>query len=275
MGNHQSCPLLKIIEAYSGSIFPIWHSDQDYPTVGLILLGNTGVGKSFLANILLGENTFEHRFSTDSVTNTTEFKSFRASGRRYVVFDVPGLIECDEAAIERNKIQIQQAFEQRPNCIVAPVFSNGISGRLRNEDLVAFNALNNVYHFRPESLLFIINDLPTNYSSCYEEEAAVRLNHLLEMKSLKICFISRIDINSYWKRKQLRMKLLNDFDNRKPSTHRKTGEIVLPLNKIKQLEEEMRKKQDDFEAKRKELEKQIRWQKKMEGMRENDWCVIL
>ncbi|UJR17244.1 hypothetical protein I4U23_004139 [Adineta vaga] len=183
------CPLMKVIEAYMGPIFPAGFSDGDHPTVGLILLRNTGIGKSFLANILIGIDTFEHRCGTNSVTHETCWDSFLAFGRVYMVFNVSGLIECDQAAIERNKIQIQRAFEKRPDSFVASIFANGVGGRLRDEDLVAFNALTDVYHFRPQSLLFIINDLPSNHSSYYEGEATARLNHLLGMRAVKISFV--------------------------------------------------------------------------------------
>ena len=193
MGNHSGCPLMKVFEVYLGPFLPTWLSDRDHPTVGLILLGNTGAGKSFLANILLGENAFEHRCDTASVTHETQWKSVRVYGRFYMIFNVPGLIEYDQEAVDRNKIQIQRAFEQCPNSIVAPVFANGAAGRLRDEDLVAFSALKDAYQFRSESLLFIINDLPAGHSSYYEGEATARLQHLLNMNSLKICFVDRIN----------------------------------------------------------------------------------
>ena len=136
-----------------------------------------------------------------------------------------------------------------PNSIIVPVFGNGAAGRLRDEDLVAFNALNDVYRFRSESLMFIINDLPSDHSSYYEGKASARLENLLKMKELSICFVDRIDVNNWFQKKQLRMKLLNNLTSRNPSIHEKNGEIALPVDKIRQLTEEMRKKQDDFEKK--------------------------
>ena len=114
MGNENGCILTRIVEVYFGPILPSLSSDRNYPPVGLILLGNTGVGKSFLANVLLGENAFEHRCDTASVTHVTRSKRAQFYGRIYEVFDVPGLIEYDQEALDRNKSEIQKAFDQRP-----------------------------------------------------------------------------------------------------------------------------------------------------------------
>jgi DNA replication protein DnaC len=63
---------------------------------GLIILGNSGVGKSFLANILLDKDIFKHEFSARSVTHRTEFQEITIGDHRYAIFNVPGLIEADQ-----------------------------------------------------------------------------------------------------------------------------------------------------------------------------------
>lgn len=66
---------------------------------GLIILGNSGVGKSFLANILLKEEAFRHEFSARSVTHRTEFREITVNGIRFAIFNIPGLIEADQVII--------------------------------------------------------------------------------------------------------------------------------------------------------------------------------
>ncbi|UJR34782.1 hypothetical protein I4U23_027563 [Adineta vaga] len=99
---------MKVIEAYMGPIFPAGFSDGDHPTVGLILLGNTGIGKSFLANILIGIDTFEHRCGTNSVTHETCWDSFLAFGRLVTSFS--GLNSYINALIRYNDINILRSF---------------------------------------------------------------------------------------------------------------------------------------------------------------------
>ncbi len=64
--------------------------------LGLIILGNSGVGKSFLANILLGHEAFKHEFSAQSVTHRTEFEEITLDDHDYAIFNIPGLIEADQ-----------------------------------------------------------------------------------------------------------------------------------------------------------------------------------
>jgi ABC-type glutathione transport system ATPase component len=63
---------------------------------GLIILGNSGVGKSFLCNVLLGYEAFKHEFSARSVTHKTEFKEVTLNDDVYAIFNIPGLIEADQ-----------------------------------------------------------------------------------------------------------------------------------------------------------------------------------
>jgi DNA replication protein DnaC len=63
---------------------------------GLIILGNSGVGKSFLANILLDREAFKHEFSARSVTHRTEYEEITFDNHRYAIFNIPGLIEADQ-----------------------------------------------------------------------------------------------------------------------------------------------------------------------------------
>jgi DNA replication protein DnaC len=69
---------------------------SDSNQFGLIILGNSGVGKSFLANILLDKDVFKHEFSARSVTHRTEFQEIRIEDHRYAIFNIPGLIEADQ-----------------------------------------------------------------------------------------------------------------------------------------------------------------------------------
>ncbi|CAF1024638.1 unnamed protein product [Adineta steineri] len=123
-------------------------SERNAQSIGIILLGKSGVGKSFLANILLNHDDFVDKISVSSVTHRTESREFEYLGQTYVIFDVPGLIENDQDAIQKNKAEIQKAFEQHPFSVVAFVLNVAGTGRLDTQDMVVFNVLNDAYQFK-------------------------------------------------------------------------------------------------------------------------------
>ena len=55
---------------------------------GIIILGNTGVGKSFIANILLGKDVFVHELNAAAVTTKPNRKIFNSKGKliRFSIF---------------------------------------------------------------------------------------------------------------------------------------------------------------------------------------------
>ena len=285
---------------------------------GLILLGNTGVGKSFIGNVVLGRDVFEHDCSASSVTHETEFEDYTASNGSFAVFNIPGLIEAEQEAVDRNKTEIYKAFQQRPNSVVAFVFNGGSGGRIRDEDVVAFKAINDVYHFDSESLLLIINDLPNDRSSQYEGGTAIKLERLIEIPNVRMCFLDRIskktitnnepvealntnerpnsstkthgidivgkklkDVKSFFKkpnaptsekvqdlipeldeREKMRRKLMDAIMSCTPRIYEKHGDIQLNVDKMKNLIEESKNIQRNFEEQREKLQKEIEQRQK-------------
>lgn len=83
--------------------------------IGVITVGNSGVGKSLLGNILLDKEAFVHDYSADSVTACVEAEVI-VTGTDWgnvLIFNLPGLIEANSKKIERNKLELQKAFN---NC---------------------------------------------------------------------------------------------------------------------------------------------------------------
>jgi GTPase SAR1 family protein len=177
---------------------------------GLIILGNSGVGKSFLANVLVGHEAFAHAFSSSAVTHETEFIEVHIGGLPLAIFNIPGLIEAEQERINLNKVEIDKAFSQRPNSVILFVFGHQ-NGRVRDEDVVAFNAINAAYPFRPESLVIVVNALPKDRPKDYEGSTFVLLQKLLpntKVTNDNVCFLDSINVNDAREKQYLKEQLL-------------------------------------------------------------------
>jgi predicted GTPase len=177
---------------------------------GLIILGNSGVGKSFLANILAGYEAFDHAFSSESVTRKTEYVEVQIGDLSLVIFNIPGLMESEQERIELNKKEIDKAFKKRPNSVIIFVFGHQ-NGRIRDEDFTAFKAINAAYPFQPESLVMVINALPKNRPNDYEGTALVLFQKVLvntNVNSNNLCFLDAIDPDSMEEKQNLKENLL-------------------------------------------------------------------
>lgn len=247
---------------------------------GIIILGNTGVGKSFIANILLGKDVFVNELSAAAVTKKTESRDIQFEGDSYTIFNIPGLIEDDQQAIDTNKTEIHSAFKQQPNSIIIFIFTGGAGGRLRQEDIVAFNAIHKAYGFESKSLLMVINDLPLERPPDYEGSAILRIANILGIPDPHVLFLPRIDKENPSEKETLQRKLFEAFRGMRltPKVHTKKGEIQVntdtlqeELNRAKKQQEEFEKviallrediarSQKDFENFRRESEKNYREQ---------------
>ncbi|CAF3425395.1 unnamed protein product, partial [Rotaria sp. Silwood2] len=201
---------------------------------GLIILGNSGVGKSFLANIILGKQYFKHDFSARSVTHRTESILCMLDNKNYRIYNIPGLIEGDKERITLNKLEISRAFdEQKQHSLVVIYVFGHQNGRIRNEDIVTFRAIH-AYTLNPDSLIIIVNGLPPDRPNNYNKDTQATLIDLLGMKPSHIGFIDRLtssDINQ-----NLRMYLTDTILNVHPRIHIKTNDIHLMTDDVLQLQ---------------------------------------
>jgi hypothetical protein len=215
---------------------------------GLILLGNSGVGKSFLANRLLDDDeAFESKFSARSVTRHTEWKDMTtAIGKHiYSVANIPGLVEANQKLIDENRHEIMKAFEQCPFAIVLFVFGHK-NGRIPDEDLVAFTRINDAYEFPLESLLLIVNGIPSNRPDDYEGKTAELLHELTHVNKNHIYFIEKTTLEK--SKRDIHNRLYEAIAKCEPSYHKKKQDIELVADEISRLKLESKQRQDKLLA---------------------------
>jgi hypothetical protein len=230
--------------------------------LGIIILGNTGVGKSFLANILLGHEAFVHKAAPRAVTTETEFEEMKMGNETYSIFNIPGLIEADQKRIEMNKIEIDKAFRARPTSLILYVFG-AQGGRIRDEDVVAFNVLNKAYPFKLESLVMVVNGVPKDRPKNYEGEVTVFLEDIIEVPCKTLCVLDAINKSNPDERQKLKNKLLEVIIERTPKFHKKEQEIELQREEVRKAKEKIRALQEEFHRNKQMYDEEIKKQQAM------------
>ena len=229
-------------------------SEQTKYISALIIVGNSGVGKSFLGNIILGRQYFKHNFSARSVTHQTESITCQLGDKYYRIYNIPGLIEGDEERIALNRREVSRAFEEQTghSLVVIYVFGHQ-NGRIRNEDVVTFRAIHNAYTFSSDSLITVINGLPPDRPSTYDKETQATLIGLLGMQPGHVCFINRLKFDGT-QEADVRTYLIDTILNARPEIHTRTNDINLMVDDVRGLEAELYKLHTEVESERHEHE---------------------
>ena len=133
--------------------------------VKVIFIGNTGAGKSFLANIFIGEEYFEHAFSGESVTHVMERVLVILGDIKLLVYNVPGLIEAESCRVSANKAKLTRALTELPYARTTLVWVFGCAGGGRSgwaTDIVTFHAVHRYTMFPHQAMIAICNQVGEN-----------------------------------------------------------------------------------------------------------------
>ena len=149
------------------------------PEFGLLVLGNVGVGKSYICNLMIGHEKFKSEFRREAVTTSVESHHIDTGSSDLVIYNMPGLIATDQEGIDRNKREIIKAFEQCPVSVVIFVWTH-VDGRPQPNDVIAFKALQEAFRFSSRSLIFLVNNGLCKRPSTYEGRFLVLLEKVLD-----------------------------------------------------------------------------------------------
>ncbi|CAF3347898.1 unnamed protein product [Rotaria socialis] len=229
------------------------------PEYGIIILGNAGSGKSFICNVIIGSERFEADFRPEAVTTISEYHRMGTKEGDYLIYNIPGLIEINQEQIDRNKNEIMKAFKECPTSIVIFVWTQ-IGGRAQNDDVIAFNALNDAYKFPVESLMFVVNNVPINRPQQYEGKFLAVLNNTIksfDVTTVDTIFIDGIDPTNSAQMQNTRAKLMKHIVVHPAHEQNKQHDIVLQLDELKQMRNILKQQQQQAEQDRARLEMQI------------------
>lgn len=206
---------------------------------GVIFLGNSGVGKSFLANLLLNRQHFLHEFAARSVTYRTNSVHYRLHDRDLRIYDIPRLIEANPDRVHSNRKEIERAFdEQKSNAIIVIYVFGHENGRVRQEDVTVFKVFHQAYPFSWGSLIIVVNGLSRHRPSSYDKDTKEVLTELTGMKVNATCFIDRL-VQNDTKYTENRQRFIDAILNTKARRHSKTSDINSTNDNLDELRDEL------------------------------------
>lgn len=167
-------------------------SAKSLPGIKVLPIGNAGVGKSFLCNAALGRDTFASRVSPTGVTTAVERADLTLWSTKYILYNIPGLIEADATAVERNRRCLAEAFQQDAHLpsLIFFIFSAATGGRPRAEDVESCQAVLRDVDVGKDgsSVCFLVNKLPLEEFDSAEEAEDFKTSFRRDlMAALKDC----------------------------------------------------------------------------------------
>ena len=163
-----------------------------------------------------------------------------------------------QTRVDINKREIDHAFSQRPNSLIIYVFGQQ-NGRIRDEDAVAFNAINKAYPLNIDSLLIVVNGLPTVRPKNYEGEVMLMLQDIIQLQvaAERVCFLNHIKRENSEERQALRKQLLNAIVELSPTEHVKAQDIHLKVDEVSMLKKQIEEMTKAFEQNKEHFKNEI------------------
>ena len=112
-------------------------------------------------------------------------------------------------------------------------------GRVQRDDVIAFNALNEAYRFPKESLLFMLNNVPSKRPPDYDGSFLVTISSLLPpgvVSPEKVFILENMDDTTAKIVEENRIKLFAFLFTAEPQKQKEYKEVILRVAEIKMLE---------------------------------------
>ncbi len=150
----------------------------------IILLGNSGAGKSYICNLLCkgervardtivivknvekvlkaGQVISDDIFESDDGAGAVTLVHSKIEFERFILSDTPGLIEHDIDKVKRNAEEIEKALTGTKNAVLLFVAQ---SHRVNGNDEEALKVLSEAYLYENSSLMILFNKASKNFPS--------------------------------------------------------------------------------------------------------------
>jgi len=198
-------------------------------------------------NCLLGEAKFRSEESSESVTRDLEFTTKEDDKRKFVVYNIPGLLEDDETRVQANVEILQKAFADSNSSLVFYVLTTE-GGRVRSNDAEAYKALAKAYTMSDKSFTFIVNKWKRK--TITEGDVAHRIKSVLEDR--EVLFIPELDGDFKKDCEKIRPILFVQIEKMTPVEVKKKDDLHLQAAEVKKLKEELKQQLATYERKIKE-----------------------
>jgi len=230
---------------------------NEEPYAGVLLIGNSGVGKSLLVNLILRREHFRHAQEAVSVTDKVEwvhgYALLNGDMRKIALFNIPGLIEADEANFSRNKVALTNAFAKQKQHVTVFVFGNN-NGRLQADDVDAFIKVTKVYALQAQSLVVVFNQAKAG--SRWREDMVLMMRRLTGWRdALRPVFIDQLTgeadgsfVYTSAAAEENRARLIAAIEQCTPDPHPKSGELAFKSEEIKAKTAEINTLQTEIKA---------------------------
>ena len=150
---------------------------QGHGLVKMLLLGNSGSGKSRMFNLLCSKNIFESGTQAAAVTRHASaalISQPKLFNKKLLLIDTPGVIESDTKRIDDNRKEIVRAIRFLPEVPSAIVIVFNGSDRVSSSDKELAVALRTIIKFQAsQGVSLIVNNFPSTTSA----ETELRLKH--------------------------------------------------------------------------------------------------